>query len=173
MENQRKKIIVNARYQIRLAAIAVSLTILTINILLIAGALFPKLVGFSFLVEPNGALVIAISESLLFLFVWFSSLRFSHRVAGPIFAFQSALQKLEQGDFSTRLRLREKDEFHDMADSMNQSIRSVDLKLHAVMEKLESAQAITEVEQIQASLGEIQEVMAGFTLSAKDRDENP
>lgn len=43
----------------------------------------------------------------------------SHRIAGPIYSIQKFLRKVTDGIYDERLRLRKKDELHDVAESLN------------------------------------------------------
>jgi len=43
----------------------------------------------------------------------------SHRIAGPLNRLKQAMQKVGQGDFSSKLKFRKYDEIHDVADTFN------------------------------------------------------
>lgn len=44
---------------------------------------------------------------------------YSHRIVGPLIPIRNFLNKLIDGDYSARVRLREKDELKDLADHLN------------------------------------------------------
>lgn len=171
MENNRNTVVINAGYQYRLAAFAVSAVILATNILIIVGALAPRLVGFEFIITQKGSIVIAGVQLLLFISVWFISLRLAHRVAGPVFAFESALKRVERGDFTTNVTLRKKDEFKNLAGSINQAIDATNSKLLAAQQKVKFARSCSDPQEIQGALAELQEVLEEFTLTGKEQDE--
>jgi methyl-accepting chemotaxis protein len=43
----------------------------------------------------------------------------SHRFAGPIHRFELTIKKMTKGDYSARIRLRPKDDSHDLAELIN------------------------------------------------------
>lgn len=43
----------------------------------------------------------------------------SHRIAGPIFNIKRGIRRIATGDLSVNIHLREKDEFHDVAEELN------------------------------------------------------
>lgn len=51
--------------------------------------------------------------------VAFISIRFSHRVAGPIYRIKTVLDRATLGDFSPRITLRKKDQLKDLAQKLN------------------------------------------------------
>lgn len=46
----------------------------------------------------------------------------SHKIAGPIFRFKKVMNDIAEGDFSVDFRLRQDDQMHDMAGSLNAMI---------------------------------------------------
>lgn len=47
----------------------------------------------------------------------------SHRIVGPIFAIKRSLERIAAGDYeAARVHLRSQDEFHDVADLVNQVV---------------------------------------------------
>ncbi len=63
----------------------------------------------------------------------------SHKIAGPMFRFEKDLKDIGQGDLTKKVRLRKKDQFTNLADSLN-------IMTATLHEKVVSAQA--EVEQL-------------------------
>lgn len=52
--------------------------------------------------------------------VAFLSILISHKIAGPIYRFETAIQEiLDSGDTSRRITLRKGDEFHTLAERLN------------------------------------------------------
>ncbi len=43
----------------------------------------------------------------------------SHKIAGPLFHFKKAMEKLGEGDFTVRVHLRQNDQLKEIADSFN------------------------------------------------------
>ncbi len=44
---------------------------------------------------------------------------YSHRIVGPLIPIRNFLNKLIEGDYTAQVRLREKDELHDLASHLN------------------------------------------------------
>jgi methyl-accepting chemotaxis protein len=57
------------------------------------------------------------------------ALFFSHFVAGPVYRFQRILDDMKLGKLNMHVQLRKRDEFKDVADSFNQALSSLRLKL--------------------------------------------
>jgi methyl-accepting chemotaxis protein len=73
----------------------------------------------------------------------------SHRLAGPLFRFQMALDELSSGNLTLRFNLRGKDQFNDLADRINAlavvldgrmgDIKSRSAEISGIVEDLRSA----------------------------------
>lgn len=50
----------------------------------------------------------------------FTAILFTHRIAGPLFRFEKALDNMKHGDFSDTIVLRERDEGKDLAKKINE-----------------------------------------------------
>jgi methyl-accepting chemotaxis protein len=59
----------------------------------------------------------------------------THRLAGPLYRFEHTIKAILRGDLSIRIRLREKDEFQDLALLLNQAIVEIDQRLRAIEKK--------------------------------------
>ena len=57
-------------------------------------------------------LLISLATIVVVLFI-------SHKIAGPLFRFEKELKEIGEGDLTKVIRLREKDQITDMADSLN------------------------------------------------------
>jgi hypothetical protein len=54
-------------------------------------------------------------------FAW-DAMRFSHRVAGPIHRFRQTIQAITAGEPITRVKLRNGDDLHEVADDINEML---------------------------------------------------
>jgi methyl-accepting chemotaxis protein len=59
----------------------------------------------------------------------------TRRLAGPLYRFEQTIKSILKGDLSIRIRLREKDEFQDLALLLNQAIVEIDHRLRAIEKK--------------------------------------
>lgn len=64
---------------------------------------------------------LGISVFALIIIVWRYTL-ISHRIAGPLYQFETIIKELKKGNFSINVRIRQKDEFHDFAQELNELI---------------------------------------------------
>lgn len=80
-------------------------------------------------VYPQGRLIhifrsvhIAFAINLLIILpvIFYGSIVFSHRIAGPLPKVYKALKEIGQGNFDVKLVLRKRDELKDLADVINQ-----------------------------------------------------
>lgn len=61
----------------------------------------------------------------------------SHKIAGPMFRFEKELKEIGEGDLTKNIRLREKDQITDMADSLNKMIGSLHDKVLTIQTDVE------------------------------------
>lgn len=66
---------------------------------------------------------------LLSAFVFGLSLFLSHFIAGPVFRFEKIFQEIREGRLGILIRLREKDEFQDTANALNQALAGLRNKI--------------------------------------------
>ena len=61
----------------------------------------------------------------------------SHKIAGPMFRFESDLKEIGQGNLTKEIRLRKKDQFTSLAASLNEMISSLREKVHSTQVEIE------------------------------------
>ncbi len=74
--------------------------------------------------------IICIATIIVTLFV-------SHKIAGPMFRFEKDLERIKKGDLSVNINLREKDQFSEMAFSLNSMTQGIHEKICAVNHQLD------------------------------------
>lgn len=67
-------------------------------------------------------------------------LYFSHKLAGPIYRFKLELQRLADGQPTRTIRLRQGDDFQDVAQAMNRALERLQGDEMALLERLETAE---------------------------------
>ncbi len=151
---RRKQYIVKKGFQSRLITIILLLVLIVANITggLIYGVLKIDasrewLVNTFGLSDADDMLLpaVLIAEIISFLIVGLISLFVSHRMAGPIYRFEKVTEGMSEGDFTIHVKLRDKDEFKDLADSFNNMINR--LTEHMDELKDSSQEYIQEVQQ--------------------------
>ena len=49
----------------------------------------------------------------------------SHRIAGPLYRLKMYMEKVENGDYSVKLKFRKNDSIHDVAESFNRMVEGI------------------------------------------------
>ena len=130
MENRRKKLVINKKFQYQYGLLAISLVILVANAFLVIAMLLPTATSVS--ISSSHAIAIGLSELALIATVWYASIRFSSKVAGPVFVFDRQLKAFCNGELSARIKLRENDLFQQEAEEMNRSLDVLASKIEAL-----------------------------------------
>jgi len=63
----------------------------------------------------------------------------SHRIAGPLYRFESALRGLQSGDIASRVRLRRTDQLAELENVMNAAFDKLDVHIKELKADLERA----------------------------------
>lgn len=133
--NRRRHYLVNSRTQMRILGWIFLITIAVVATIAFAVVcymfnicqtqiLYPldESVSKSTGIRPCPILIIVVFWLLLTYLAWFA-FRLTHRIAGPIHKFRSAIQAIAKGDYDIPvIRLRKKDEFKELADDLNYMI---------------------------------------------------
>ena len=167
MDNRRKIIVINKKFQYQYSLLIAATAVLLVNGFLIVRMLVPgnDPVGLT----GGSALALAIVEIILIGGIWYASLKASHRIAGPVYVFAREFAKLGAGDLTARVNLRDKDMFRPEANQINQSIAALSTRIVA-------AKGLTEqLQQTHAQGGDVSPLidrlaneLAGFTLGEDD-----
>ena len=63
---------------------------------------------------------------------YYYTLKVDHRVSGPIFVLMRNLDRVGEGDLTTKMRLRHQDHLQEISDSFNKNIKQVSDKINKV-----------------------------------------
>jgi HAMP domain-containing protein len=136
----RRNFLVNRRQQLRVTVLVVSAVLVSLVILNLVlyyintenaetlRYVVPHLHGY---IEAHHQIELTrlFVSSLVFLTaVGLISLLESHRTAGPAFAIGRGHQRLERGDYSTRLQLRRTDNLKELEESFNRLVSSLEAR---------------------------------------------
>ena len=99
-----------------------------------------------------------------------TGLYFGHKLAGPIYRFKTELRRIADGKPVRRIKLREGDEFHDVADALNAALERVELAESALVDRLKDEQAAEVIREAHASLVQGLEEIDLQALEDADRD---
>lgn len=61
---------------------------------------------------------------------------FSHRIAGPLYRFETILKELSEGNLSVRMDLRKTDQFSELKDAVNLTAASLDNRVGKIKNAL-------------------------------------
>ena len=127
MDNRRRTIVINKKFQYQYSLLIAALAVLLINGFIIIRMLFPGEQALALTTATT--LGLAAVEFMLLGLIWYGSLVASHRIAGPVYVFTREIGKLGEGDLTVNIRLRDKDMFQPEAEKMNASIKALSARL--------------------------------------------
>ena len=133
---RRKNYFVDRSFQLRFARFVIGFVFFSsvLTGLTIFGTTFLLMGEKLASVYPQGRLVPIFQSVYLWAFVsllavmpviFWGSIVFSHRIAGPLPKIYKALANIGQGNFDVKLTLRQHDELRDLADVINQMAKDL------------------------------------------------
>ena len=146
---KRKQIFINKEFQTRFilkfilililsAAISICLTLVNTQDTLTSSFANSKLLiqNTSLAIMPSVIYTTIITTVLTGLIVILVTLLVSHKIAGPMFRFEKDIDRIVQGDLKSRISIRKKDQFQELAISLNRMVESLnnnlsDIRIHA------------------------------------------
>jgi methyl-accepting chemotaxis protein len=130
MDNRRKTIVINKKFQYQYSLLVAALTVLLVNGFIIVRMLFPGEQPLE--LSTQMMIGIAAVELILIAAIWYVSLMASHRIAGPVYVFAREITRLGAGDLNARIVLRDTDMFQPEAEQMNNSFAALRTRMAAV-----------------------------------------
>lgn len=104
--------------------------------------------------------VLLYSGLILLIIASIEMLFYSHRIAGPLYRINNDIKRMAKGEIGDKINLRKRDEFKELAESINllkEKISKDLFKLNLVKEKLQSANPHLSKEEINEILKELKE----------------
>lgn len=124
----RRRLIVDKKFQHNFVLVAVLIAILVCNLLLIYGFLFYEPLLYSSFTFKQ-AFGIAVVEITVIVLAGTYGLSTSKKVAGPIHGISRVLRALDDGNFSARIAIRKGEYFGDVTSRINQSLDLLEERL--------------------------------------------
>lgn len=97
---------------------------------------------------PNVFLSHLITFVIIALLTIAVTLLVSHKLAGPLFRFQKELKEIGNGDLSKPVKIRKKDQFEAVADSLNQMRANLQIKILDIKEEVNQIIEFTSTKEI-------------------------
>ena len=98
---------------------------------------------------------------LLLLFIALGTVFLSHKIAGPLYRFETILYQMALGDFSIRCRLRKFDEAKSVSQAFNRTLDSLDYKISQLKRTAKESE-----KDPQRFVAQLKEQLAEFKTSA-------
>jgi methyl-accepting chemotaxis protein len=167
MDNRRKTIVINKKFQYQYSLLIVALTVLLVNGFITIRMLFPGEHPLALTTSMTAGL--AAVEFILLASIWYGSLKASHRIAGPVYVFAREIDKLGTGDLTAHISLREKDMFQPEAVQMNSSIAALRAKMDTVKGLSKQLQQIPSADdEIGAIVEQLSNELSTFTTANRE-----
>lgn len=100
------------------------------------------------------------------LLVSWSVLRQTHKIAGPLYRFETALRELERGNLAPLTKIREDDQLAGISESLSAAVQAVATELTAVRQRVHALDEAMETGEDRESLArrvdELAEVLERF-----------
>ncbi|MEP4147332.1 MAG: hypothetical protein ABJL54_08945 [Halioglobus sp.] len=127
MQNRRKTVVINKKFQHHYALLFVACTIFLVNLIIVLNVVWPDSDPIN--LTMGIASTIAVVEMALLVGVWFGTIRITHHIAGPVYVFTRDIDRFAAGEYSARIRLREHDMFQEEASKINASLDKLEQSL--------------------------------------------
>lgn len=172
-KNRRTRTYIDKEFQRRFILVIVTFSIVAVVTMFVVGLLTwtegavqtPKSS-----VDLIGALTTLLLIMLVLIFIVIVyGLRFSHRIAGPVYALNRNMSYVKQGRLSQDLHLRDHDEFQSLAASFNTMLKTLrdrekeDLKdLELIKSQVNQVASGAEDGSVKNTLSEVEQLLDGL-----------
>ena len=131
MDNRRKTLVTNKKFQYQQTLMIVSITVIVANLFLVGSVLIPDAPALA--LSRGTALVIGLIELALMAAVWYGGIWASNKVAGPVYVFSRQIGLFSEGDLGARISLRKHDFFAEEAEQINRSLDRIQSQVEEVV----------------------------------------
>ncbi len=182
---KRKKILVDKEFQAKFVFnvyLAIVIMVILLGILIVymssqemTGSVYSKITTIRSTNQIILPLVLKISIGVLiiaFIFVGIKFLKFSHKIAGPMFRFKRTLQSIKEGDLTTYIKFRKKDELQDVALLLSETIKELNRRITKIRKNTDSLGTLLkknkitkkDMEKLRSNHKEIMDILKQFKL---------
>ena len=99
----------------------------------------------------------------LFIFIGWGTIFLSHTIAGPLYRFDQCFKDIQNGNLTTRARLRKYDEARELSKSFNEMAENLDSQISTV--KKAAGEILSSASPSNSSKETLEETLAGFKTS--------
>ena len=188
---QRKNYFIKPGFQSRLTAIMILLVIIVANLVggltyLCSHERLDKLFAeeYKLPIEVNQLTRVLlpgvlISELVSIFIVAFLCIKITHTIAGPVYRMERVARGIGEGDLTNFIKLRQRDELKDLADSMNEmtmglrnkvvSLKEATAEVKEQIESIKNSKDTTKLEETLKKINGIEETLHSFILEKERR----
>lgn len=188
---QRKNYFIKPGFQSRLTAIMILLVIIVANLVggltyLCSHERLDKLFAeeYKLPIEVNQLTRVLlpgvlISELVSIFIVAFLCIKITHTIAGPVYRMERVARGIGEGDLTNFIKLRQRDELKDLADSMNEmtmglrnkvvSLKEATAEIREGLEATKDTKDTTKLEAVLQKLSGVEETLQSFILEKEHR----
>ncbi len=188
---QRKNYFIKPGFQSRLTAIMILLVIIVANLVggltyLCSHERLDKLFAeeYKLPIEVNQLTRVLlpgvlISELVSIFIVAFLCIKITHTIAGPVYRMERVARGIGEGDLTNFIKLRQRDELKDLADSMNEmtmglrnkvvSLKEATAEIRDGLESVKNSKDTTKLESVLQKLTTVEETLQSFILEKEHR----
>ena len=188
---QRKNYFIKPGFQSRLTAIMILLVIIVANLVggltyLCSHERLDKLFAeeYKLPIEVNQLTRVLlpgvlISELVSIFIVAFLCIKITHTIAGPVYRMERVARGIGEGDLTNFIKLRQRDELKDLADSMNEmtmglrnkvvSLKEATAEIREGLEATKNSKDTTKLDDILQKLSGVEETLQSFILEKERR----
>ena len=170
MDSRRKTIVINQEFQTRFSLLVVALSVVLINSIFIYRAVFDAEHALSLANSLTWGLVLA--EMIVLAAVWYGSLKISYKIAGPVHVFAREGSKLETGDLTVQIALRDGDFFKSEAAQINAAVDGLRMKVDSLKDlSVQLQHAHASGADLNELLGELHNQLSAVITVPEEDDE--
>lgn len=117
---------------------------------------------------------VLISELVSIFIVAFLCIKITHTIAGPVYRMERVARGIGEGDLTNFIKLRQRDELKDLADSMNEmtmglrnkivSLKESTMEVKEGIESVKNSKDTTKLDDVLVKLNSIEETLQSFIL---------
>ncbi|MCZ7585937.1 MAG: HAMP domain-containing protein [Deltaproteobacteria bacterium] len=174
VHNRRRGLLIDKRFQSKFIALGIVLVVsLAVGAFVVWSV---SLSGVPSAAQDGGAdpftrgiVGLLILILLLVIVTILYGLRFSHRIVGPVFAFNRHMNWVREGNYTRDLRLRKGDEFQNLANSFNAMQNALRKRTRVDLESLERCEKLVAELKAAAGSGSVDAQAAGSLVAEMEK----